>query len=415
VVLDAARGVVEALLPPGEPVAEQPGDRRLDAAGRWVAPGFVELYASVPDPGLEHREDLASAAAAAARGGYTRVYTRPDTVPPVDRASVVVDILTRAARVRGARLVPHGAATVGAKVGEQELAPYGELREVGCRAIATPGDYPVASAGLMRHVLEYASAFDLPLIVTAVDESLGRGLCHEGVWSTRLGLSPSPAAAERIAVERDAALAELTGTPVHFARVSTAEGLAAVARAKDRGAPVTCSCTPHHLHLTAAALAGYDPNTRVWPPLRAESDVEALRAGLAQGVVDAVVSDHRPLHFEDKRREFMSAPAGISGIETALGLVLELVHAGRVSPERALAALSSGPAAVVGEAGRGRLEPGAAADVVVIDPAASWLVEPEGFASKGRNTPFGGRVMRGRVEATIVAGEVVWQQPSEAE
>jgi len=406
VVIDRDSGTIEAVMGAGEAPPEADGDQVLDATGLWVAPGFVELYASVPDPGREHREDVASAAAAGARGGYTTVFTLPDTEPVVDNGAIALDIQTRAARSTGARVVPHGAATVG-NAGV-DLSPYGELTDAGCKAVVC-GDFPIATTGLARNVLDYANAFELPVIITGVDHDLGDGLCDEGIWSTRLGLPASAAIAERVAIERDCALAELTGATVHFARVSTSEGLGAIARAKERGVRVTCSCTPHHLHLTAAALADYDPNLRVWPPLRSDADVKALREGLASGLVDAVVTDHQPLHSEDKRREFMSAPAGISGLETTLGLVLELVHSGELSATRALYALSGGPARVVGDPARGVLRAGAMADIVLVDPEASWLVEPEGFASKGKNTPFGGRVISGRATTTIVAGDVVWQ------
>lgn len=408
VVVDSDTGCIEFVGDPNaDEAATKSDDNVVDATGLWVGPGLIDLHVSVPDPGYEHRETLESASQAGSLGGYTTLYTLPDTSPSMDSGPLVRAAIDRAASCgsAGARLVPHGVATVGLE--SLELAPYGDLSAAGCSAIVC-GKFPIASAGLMRRILEYASAFDLLVVVTPVEQELGDGVCDEGVFSTRFGLPSSPAIAERLAIERDAALAALTGAQVHFARVSTQEGVDAIGRAKSQGAPVSCSVTPHHLHLTAASLASYDPAFKVWPPLRTATDVLALRQGLADGTIDAVTADHTPLHAEDKRREFISAPAGISGIETSLGLLLELVADKTISASRMFELMSSAPARIAGgtqeAAHGGLLAPGEPADIVLVSPAESWLVDPSVFRSLGKNTPFKGRVMAGRAVATMRHG-----------
>jgi dihydroorotase len=258
----------------------------------------------------------------------------------------------------------------------------------------------------MRRTLEYAKAFDVVVINQALDSTL-TGICDEGIWSTRLGLAATPACAELIAIERDLAMAELTGSRLHLTKVSTAVGLEAIVRAKSKGTPVTCDVAVHHLHLTAEALSGYDPQYKVWPPLRRPEDVEALRLGVASGAIDAIVSDHRPVHAQDKAHEFMDAAFGISSLETLLALTLRLVESHSLTPAQAIRALASGPRAVLGLEGGG-LSVGSVADLTAIDPGASWILDESSMASKGRNTPFLGQVFIGRATRTVVAGETVF-------
>jgi dihydroorotase len=401
VVVEADR--VAAIIP-GNGLRTTPDDTILDLGGAWLCPGFVDLRATLAEPGFEHREDLATGLAAAAAGGFTAVACQPTTHPALDNEAVVSHLLGRAAQVGGARLLPVGAATQ--RLENEALAPYGELRDAGCVAVSQ-GERPVTTAGLMRHVLEYASIFDLPVISAALDPTLA-GVCQEGVWSTRLGLPPSPAAAEVVAVARDIALAELVGARLHLSRISTRAALELVARAKDRGLPVTCDVTPHHLLWTVERLAGYDPAFKVAPPLRDEADVAALREGIRSGVVDAIATDHQPAHAEEKAQEFDRAATGVAGLETALSMVLALWRQGVIDRRTLVARLSLGPQRVLGHAG-GALEPGAPADLVAIDPELSWIVEPRALRSRAGNVPCQGEVLRGRAVRTWVAGREVFR------
>ncbi len=405
-------GRVAVVATEGEgPVGEQPGDQVEDLRGAWLAPGLVDLRASLREPGFEYKEDVVSGLRAAASGGFTAVCATPDTDPVTDNAAVVAQVLERARAAGAARLWPMGAAT--ANLADETLAAIGELAEAGCVAV-TQGERPVKSARLMRRVLEYSAMFDLPVASSAVEPTLG-GICDEGPWSTRLGLPASPAAAEVMAVARDLALAELTGARLHLTRISTAGALALVARAKERGVPVTCDVTAHHLTLTASALQTFDPNAKVWPPLRSEADRDALRQAVASGLVDAVVSDHQPHHERDKAFELDLAATGIMGLELALPLVLRLVADGALTPLRAVEVLSTGPRRVLGRAGDAGLTVGAPADLTAIDPRATWIPDGGTLRSRARNSPFVGQVARGRAVLTMVGGQVVWRSEDAAE
>lgn len=410
IVVDADRGVILGVHPGESAVASAEGDVVERLEGRWVVPGLVDLRVALRDPGFEHKETLETGLAAAAAGGFTAVCALPDTSPIVDSGEVVSALSMRAAKVEGARLWQVGAATAG--LDDETLAPIGELQEAGCVAV-TQGERPIGSARLMRCALEYAGTFGLPVISSALEPTLG-GICDEGIWSTRLGLPATPAVAERIAVERDLGLAELTGCRLHLTRVSTAGAVDAIARAKDRGVSVTCDVAVHHLHLTAASLATYDPSFKVWPPLRSEVDVTALRQALEAGVIDAVTSDHQPHHGEDKRCEFAIAATGVSGLESALPMVLKLVRSGHLSEARAVAALSTGPRAALGAPSVG-LREGSVADLTVIDPEASWLFDAGRMRSKGKSSPFIGAVMGGRAAATMVGGRFVYRADRQEE
>ncbi|MEC9070934.1 MAG: dihydroorotase [Myxococcota bacterium] len=382
----------------------QSGDQVFDLRGQWLVPGLVDLRCALREPGFEHKEDIHSGLRAAAAGGFTAVCATPDTSPVTDRAAVVVQVLDRARTANGARLLPVAAATKG--LDDERMAPIGELVDMGCVAVSQ-GEEPIGSARLMRRILEYASGFDVPVFSSPIEPSL-KGLCDEGPWSTRLGLSGSPAAAEVIAASRDITLAELTGGRLHLSRVSTGATLELVRAAKARGVPVTCDVTAHHLHLTTEALSGFDPNTRVWPPLRSAEDRDALRAGLADGTVDAVCTDHQPHHAEDKAREFSVALSGVSALETTLSLVMDLVSQGAVDALRAIDLLSSGPSRVLGRDGFEFTE-GAVADLTVIDPEGAWCVGRDTLKSRGTNTPFLGRNLKGQATMTMVDGVMVHQ------
>lgn len=409
VVIEAGR--IRAVVPASDgPVSAEANDERIDVRGAWIAPGFVDLRASLREPGFEQKEDIHTGLRAGAAGGFTAVCAFPDTDPVMDRPAVVLQVLERAASARGSRLLPVAAATRG--LGDENLAPIGELAEAGCVAV-TQGERPIGAPRLMRRVLEYCGGFGLPVFSSAVDPNFP-GLCDEGSWSTRLGLPATPAAAEIMAVSRDLALAELTGQRLHLSRISTAGGLALVQRAKEHGVPVTCDVTAHHLALTTAALADYNPNTRVWPPLRSEDDVAALRGALRSGVIDAVVSDHQPHHIEDKEHEFPVAASGISGLETVVPLLLDRLAAGDLGPLDLVRLLSPGPMSALCLESSG-LGEGQVADLSVIDPDRAWTLTPDVMVSRGKNSPFLQATFPGRASLTVVAGEVLYRVPDPEE
>jgi dihydroorotase len=381
------------------------GAEVLDAAGCVVAPGFVDLHVHLREPGREDVETIATGARAAAAGGFTSVCAMPNTDPVTDNQAAVGFIVSQARRAGTARVYPIGAVSLGQK-GEQ-LAEFGELVGAGAVAVSDDGR-PVATAHLMRTALEYAASFGIPVIDHCEDVSLSAGgAMHEGLVSTRLGLKGIPRSAEDVIVARDIQLAELTRGHVHLAHCSTAGAVEMVRAAKARGVRVTAEVTPHHLALTDAACGGYDTHAKMNPPLREARDVAALRAGLADGTIDCIATDHAPHHYDAKEQEFDNAPFGVVGLETALGVaVTELVDGKVLDLPGLVRCLATRPAEIAHLAA-GTLAPGAAADVVVFDPAALWTVEPAEFFSKSRNTPFAGRQLRGRVRWTIVGGTVV--------
>ena len=385
-------------------------DEVLDLRGAWLGPGLIDMRASLREPGFEHKEDIHSGLKAAAAGGFTAICAMPDTDPVTDSAAVVAQVSARAASAGGARLLPVGAATAGLK--GESLAAVGELTTAGCVAIAQ-GERPIASARLMRRLLEYCLAFDVPVMSSSFEDSL-RGLCTEGPWSTRLGLPSTPAAAEAIGVARDLALAELTGGRLHLSRISTAASVELIQAAKARGVRVTCDATSHHMTLTTADMATFDPNTKVWPPLRSAEDKDALVQAVEAGIIDAISSDHQPHHAEDKAREFQNAATGISAIETTLSNVLMLVDKGELSAARALSALSAGPRSALGLAPVGLFE-GSTADLCAFDPTLSWIPGRRTLQSRATNSPFVGKALKGRAMLTMVGGAVVWRLENEQE
>jgi len=389
---------------------ERPRDARaVDARGRWVTPGFVDLHVHLREPGQEYKETVETGARAAVAGGFTSVCAMPNTRPVNDNASVTELVLARAAAAGLARVYPVGAISKGSE--GQELAEYGELAAAGCVALSDDGR-PVASSALMRRALEYARAFDLPLTVHEEDLGLvGKGVMHEGAASTRLGLKGIPAAAEEVMVLRDLALVELTGGRLHVAHVSTRGAVRAVREAKRRGLAVTAEVTPHHLALRDedVAASGYSTDFKMNPPLRSAEDVAACREGLADGTLDAIATDHAPHSAVEKDLEFDAAANGIVGLETAFAVCLALARAGAFGERRLVEALTSGPARIFGLPG-GTLARGADADVAVLDPAAEWTVDPARFRSKSRNSPWKGRRMAGRCVMTVVGGRVVHEE-----
>jgi dihydroorotase len=384
--------------------------RFIDAAGRWLLPGFVDLHAHLREPGFEGKEDVASGLRAAAAGGYVDVCCMPNT-RPVNDSRVVTEMLVAKARALGSvRLHPIGAITIGSK-GEQ-LSEMADLKEAGAVAVSDDGRC-VTSSQVMRRALEYASTFDLPVIQHAEDHALTEGAqMHEGAISTRLGLRGWPRVAEDIIVARDLLLAEYVGARYHVAHVSTWGTVRLLREAKARGLRVTAEVTPHHLLLTDAALLGYDTACKVNPPLREPEDLEALRRALADGTIDAIATDHAPHGALDKQVELAEAAPGMIGLELCLPLLLGLVRDGVLPLARLVDALTRAPARIVG------LEPpgirlGGRADLVMIDPQAQWTIDPALFKSKSRNTPFSGRKVTGRVLLTMCEGRIVHEAEAE--
>ncbi|MBM4415467.1 MAG: dihydroorotase [Chloroflexi bacterium] len=394
---------------------------RIDATGLVVAPGFVDLHVHLREPGFEHKETIASGTLAAARGGFTTVCAMPNTLPPLDSRPAVESVLREAQLSARVRVLPVGCITRG-RAGK-ELAPAGELARAGVVALSDDGD-AVGDASLMRHALEYSTVFDLPVAQHCEDPALVHdGHMHEGWVATRLGLRGRPASAEETLVARDIALAELAGAHLHVQHVSTAGSVALIRAARARGARVTAEVTPHHITLTHEEVAfgperdytriAYHANAKVNPPLREQSDVDACIAALRDGVINAIATDHAPHAASDKEIEFTLASAGISGLETAFGLAMTLVHAGALTLPALIERLTAGPVRAwrldrqPALAGLGTLAPGAPGDVVLLDPDAPWTVDPAAFASMGRNTPIAGRRLTGRVVATIACGRVL--------
>jgi dihydroorotase len=384
------------------------GDRRteiVDCRGMVVAPGLVDLHAHLRQPGHEHKETVESGTRAAALGGYTAVCAMGNTDPPADGAAVIAEVRELAAAAGLADVLPVGTVTRG-RAGE-ELAELGEMVEAGVRIFSDDGD-AIPTARLLRNALTYLQAFSVDAVIAehCEDPSLVEaGQMHEGVRSTAMGLAGRPAVAEEVIVARDVSVARLTGGRLHLCHLSSAAAVELVRRAKADGIRVTAEVTPHHLTFVDDDLHAYDTNLKVHPPLRTAADRDALRAGLADGTIDAIATDHAPHAVEEKEAEFDRAPPGTIGLETALAVVLtELVHPGVLPLGRALAAMSAAPAAIAGAEGHGGpIEIGRPANLVVFDPEAAWVVQPP-FASMARNSAFTGRELRGRVVHTFLRG-----------
>ncbi len=379
---------------------------RIDARGKLVLPGFVDLHVHLREPGHEYKETIASGSAAAVAGGFTTLCCMPNTVPANDCASVTRDILDKAAQAGLCRVRPVGAISKGRQ--GVELAEMGELRDAGAVAFSDDGD-AVADARLMRHALEYSRYLGAPLSVHDEDPDLVEGgVMHEGYVSTELGLRGRPAVSEDALVARDLLLAEATGGHLHVGHVSSAGTVALIRDARARGVRVTAEVTPHHLVLQHEALRSYDTQLKVNPPIRSEEDRLALIAGLSDGTLDCVATDHAPHSRVEKDLEFDLAAPGMVGLETALGLLLKLVDDGELTLPRVVAALTHRAAACFG-LDAGTLAVGALADLTLVDPAATVTVDPAQFRSRSRNTPFAGWDLRGRVTRTLLGGRTVFR------
>ncbi|HLG14470.1 MAG TPA: dihydroorotase [Blastocatellia bacterium] len=381
------------------------GAEVFSAGGLIVTPGFIDLHVHLREPGEEYKENIASGAAAAVAGGFTSICAMPNTKPVNDNASVTRFIIDKAREAGLARVYPVGALTRGSE--GEELAEMAEMKEAGAVAVSDDGR-PVMNAQVMRHAMEYAHDQGLIVVDHCQDIALSAsGVMHEGRYSSLLGLKGMSGAAEESHVARDILLAELTGARIHIAHISTARAVDLVREAKRRGIAVTCEVTPHHLALTDEAVIGFDTNTKMSPPLRSEEDRVALIEAVRDGTIDAIATDHAPHHQDEKMLEYDRAPFGIVGLETALGVVLTVLHHANAIPlERVVELLSPGPARAFGLVG-GTLAVGSPADVTIFDPGREWTVEPSRFKSKSRNTPFGSWNVKGAVIATIVGGKIV--------
>ncbi|MDQ3384894.1 MAG: dihydroorotase [Actinomycetota bacterium] len=385
------------------PDLERPGGAQvLDVTGCTVAPGLVDLHTHLREPGGEEAETVESGSRAAALGGYTAVVAMPNTVPAIDSAAVVRQVQELGATAL-CDVFPAGTITVGRS--GTRLSPLAEMASLGVRLFTDDGT-GVADSRLMRRALEYASSLGVTLAQHCEDPALSAGgHMHEGEWSGRLGIPGQPAAAEELMVARDIALSRLTGAPVHLLHLSTAGSVALVRQAKADGVAVTAEAAPHHFTLTDEACATYDPVFKVHPPLRTPDDVAAVRAGLADGTIDAIATDHAPHAVEAKEAPFDQAPPGRLGLETALGLALGELD---LPIEQVLGLLSWQPARIAGLADHGGpVAEGRPANLCVIDTAATWTVDPAALASRSRNTPYAGRTLTGRARHTILRGEPV--------
>jgi dihydroorotase len=405
-------GVMDLLIRDGA-VAEigsdlsAPDARVIDARGLTVCAGLVDMHVHLREPGFEDKETIQTGCAAAARGGVTTLACMPNTRPVVDTPEQVAYVLAQAARACGVRVLPIAAVTVG-QLG-QELTDAGALAQAGAVALSDDG-VPIQSAQLMRDALLRAGRLQLPVLTHCEDAGMVRNYAvNEGAVSRRLGIPGRPAIAEELMVMRDAMLAEETGSPVHICHVSTARSVDIVRRFKQKGVPITCETCPQYFTLTEDEVLTQGSLARVNPPLRTRRDVDAIIAGLQDGTIDAIATDHAPHTAQEKARPLEQAPSGMVGLETSLAVSLTaLVHTGKLDLSTLLRKMTVEPARILG-IDRGRLTLGADGDVVIFDPDEAWVVDPAQFASKGRNTPFAGRQLKGRVKYTLVGGTVIYQ------
>ena len=386
-------------------------DRAIDARGRVVCPGLIDLSARLREPGFEYKATLESEMQAAVAGGVTSLACPPDTDPPLDEPGLVQMLKHRARSLNQAHVYPIGALTVGLQ--GVELTEMGELAEAGCVAFSH-AEAPLTDTGVLLRAMQYAATFGHRVWLRAQDAHLGKGgVAHDGEVSTRLGLPAIPAAAETIALASILALVRSTGVRVHICRLSTAEGVAMLRAAKEDGLPVTCDVAVHHLHLCDIDIGWFDPQCRLIPPLRGTRDRAALRAGLADGTIDLACSDHTPVDDDGKQVPFGEAEPGATGLELLLPLTLKWAQEDGIALPEALARITAQPAAVLGS-NAGHLGVAAAADVCIFDPARYWRVEPSALKSQGKNTPFVGLEVCGKVLITIVAGQVVHETAAPA-
>jgi len=400
------KGKIDRLLPPG--AFHPPRDseiREVDASGMVVTPGLIDMHVHFREPGEEYKETIATGSKAAAAGGFTAVACMANTNPINDSRSVTDFIIERARRANLIRVYPVAAISKGMK--SESLTEFGDLKQAGAVAVSDDGR-PVINSELMRRALEYAAFFGLQVISHCQDLDLSnRGVMHEGAISTKLGLRGIPAASEEVMVAREIILAKLTGCPVHIAHVSAEGSVALIRQAKEQGIPVTAETAPHYFSLDHSAVMDFDTNAKMYPPLREPKDVEAVKRGLSEGIIDVIATDHAPHSELEKDVEFDKAAFGIIGLETSLPLTLQLVRDGVMDLPSAIAKLSYNPASILRVKG-GTIEEGKEADLTVIDLNKEYVVRKEAFKSKSHNSPFIGWNMKGKAIFTMVGGRIVW-------
>ena len=398
-------GRIEAV---GRNVPCPDGARRIDATGKVVAPGLIDVHVHFREPGQEHMETIQTGATAAVAGGFTAVCAMPNTDPVIDNQAAVGFVVRQAIRAGKARVYPIGCISLGQK--GQQLAEFGEMVGAGAVAVSDDGR-SVVSSQLMRTALEYAKVFGIPVADHCEDPTLSLGgVMHEGLVATKLGLKGIPSAAEEIIVARDIVLSELTGGHIHLCHISTRGSVELIRRAKQMGLRVTAEATPHHFSLTHELCLGYNTSAKMNPPLREPEDVEAIRQGLKDGTIDCIATDHAPHHYDAKQREFDDAPHGIIGLETALGVgIRDLVETGHLSLPDLVARMSTVPARVFRLSG-GTLAVGAPADVTIFDPARRWVVRAGDLHSKSANSPYLGQTLMGQADLTAVGGRIVFER-----
>ena len=401
------KGKIAKILPPDSFKGMGAQLRVIDATNKFVIPGLIDMHVHLREPGQEHKETIATGGMAAVAGGFTALACMPNTVPPNDCPAVTEFILGQAERARLARVYPVAAITVGQK--GQVLTQFGDLHMAGAVAVSDDG-FPVADSEVMRQAIECARYHGLTIISHCEDTNLSKnGVMHEGIVSTQIGLSGIPASSEEIMVYREISLARLTGCPVHIAHVSTADSVELIKRAKEEGVPVTAETAPHYFTLDHRAVIGYDTRAKVNPPLRTPDDVEAIKRGLAQGVIDVIATDHAPHSEMEKDVVFDKAAFGMIGLETALPLTLELVREGILGLSEAIKKLSYNPGVILGIQDA-RIVVDGDADLAIIDLEAEYIWEKEHVLSKSKNSPFIGKTLKGRNDLTMIGGEIVWQR-----
>jgi dihydroorotase len=391
----------------GKGLAAQDGVETLDASGKYVLPGLIDMHVHLRDPGLEYKEDIVSGTRAAAAGGFTSVCCMPNTKPTIDNKAIASYIINKAKAEGFANVFPVGSITYG--LSGERMSEMGELKEAGCVAVSDDGR-PVNNPELMRRALEYARGIGILVITHAEELSLvGEGVMNEGFTSTEIGLKGIPRIAEDIATARDVMLAEYTRSPIHIAHVSTEGSVRIIREAKARGVRVTCETAPHYFTLTDDAVRGYNTNAKMNPPLREAADVAAIKAGLKDGTIDVIATDHAPHHLDEKDVEFDVAMNGIIGLETSLPLSLKLVEEGVLTIEQLVEKMSCNPSNILG-LNRGSLKKGAVADITIVDPVVQWTVAADSLASKSKNSPFLGWSVKGAAACTILSGRVVYSR-----
>jgi len=389
----------------GKPPENAQPDVIIDACGFWVVPGLIDLHAHFREPGLTHKEDMESGAKAAVRGGFTTVCAMPNTAPPLDNHEQMNYVKRRSNEIRLANILPIGAITLEMK--GRELTDFEAMMDAGAVAFSEDG-LTVKKARVKLLALELANSLGIAIFSHCEDVDLVfGGVMNQGETAEKLGLEGIHPASEDVIIARDIALAEHTGARLHICHISTAGGVQLVREAKARGVLVTAEVCPHHFTLADSDIKAHDTNFKMNPPLRSPKDIEAIKTGLSDGTIDAIATDHAPHHAEEKAKDFSAAPFGIVGLETALPLSLALVREGVITPNQLVRLMSLAPAEILGLE-RGHLSVGAVADITIIDPDAKHTINPENFASKGRNTPFAGWEMQGEVVATIVEGRIVY-------